>query len=145
MLFYHASNIEGLREILPLSESKNKEDKDKVAYFTTVRLCAPSYLRDMEVNHVTIGIGDDNEPECLEFFPDQLRIMYQGRSGYLYTCENNGINSVISTLYSMRLMIFLCQNSTLYVFLHRKGAWHAIPSVFLLDVYKMKMYCPHRY
>jgi len=31
MLFYHASNIEGLKEILPLSESKNKEDKDKVA------------------------------------------------------------------------------------------------------------------
>jgi hypothetical protein len=88
MLFYHASNIEGLKEILPLSESKNKEDK--VAYFTTVRLCALSYLRDMEVNHVTVGVGDDNMPECHEFFPDQLRTMYQGRSGYLYTCENNG-------------------------------------------------------
>ncbi|MCL2199357.1 MAG: hypothetical protein FWB80_10570 [Defluviitaleaceae bacterium] len=90
MMFYHASNIEGLKKILPLSESKNKEEKDKVAYFTPVRLYALSYLRDMDVNHVTIGADDNNMPECLEFFPDQLRIMYQGRSGYLYTCENNG-------------------------------------------------------
>ena len=88
MQFYHASNIKGLKEILPLSESKNKDDKDKVAYFTPVRVCALSYLRDMEVNHVTIGVSDNNVPECHEFFPDQLRTMYQGRSGYLYTCEN---------------------------------------------------------
>jgi len=90
MKFYHASNIKGLKEILPLSESKNKEDKEKVAYFTPVRLYALSYLRDMDVNHVTIGAGDDNVPECHEFFPDQLKIMYQGRRGYLYTCQNNG-------------------------------------------------------
>ena len=90
MLFYHASNIEGLKEILPLSESKNKEEKDKVAYFTTLRLCALSFLRDKEINHVIIGVGDDNVPECREFFRDQLRTMYQGRKGYLYTCENNG-------------------------------------------------------
>jgi len=90
MIFYHASNIEGLKTILPLSESKNKADKDKVAYFTNVRLCALSYLRDMDVNHVTMGVGDDNILECYEYFPDQIRIMYQGRSGYLYTCENNG-------------------------------------------------------
>ena len=80
----------GIKKILPLSKSKNKEEKDKVAYFTPVRLYALSYLRDMDVNHVTIGAGDDNVPECHEFFPDQLRTMYQGRSGYLYTCENNG-------------------------------------------------------
>ena len=90
MIFYHASDIEGLRKILPLSESKNKEEKDKVAYFTTIRVCALSFLRDKEVNHVIIGVGNDNVLECTEFFHDQLRTMYQGRSGYLYTCENNG-------------------------------------------------------
>ena len=51
MIFYHASDIEGLRKILPLSESKNKEEKDKVAYFTTLRLCALSFLRDKKINH----------------------------------------------------------------------------------------------
>jgi len=90
MPFYHASNIGGLKKIFPLSESKNKDDNDKVAYFTTVRLCALSYLRDMDVNHVTIGVAADGVLECLEFFHDQIRTMYQGRSGYLYTCENNG-------------------------------------------------------
>jgi len=98
MQFYHASNIKGLKKILPLSESKNKEDKDKVAYFTTVRLCALSYLRDMEVNHVTIGVADDNVVECHEFFHDQLRTMYKGRSGYLYTCDNNGSIKVAQTV-----------------------------------------------
>jgi len=87
MIFYHASNIGNLKEILPLS--KDKDSGEKVAYFTPLRAYALFYLRDMEVNHVSAGMVSDSKIISHEFFQDQLRILYQGRSGYIYACEND--------------------------------------------------------
>ena len=68
MPFYHASNIEGLKEIRPLSKSKDKNCEEKVAYFTTLKTDALFYIRDMDANHVTSDVVEDNIVECHEFF-----------------------------------------------------------------------------
>ena len=88
MIFYHASNIGNLKEILPLSNDKTSGEK--VAYFTPVRAYALFYLRDMEVNHVTADVESDDKIISREFFQNHLKITYQGRNGYIYTCENSG-------------------------------------------------------
>lgn len=85
--FYHASNLIGIKRLLPLSTLHNSEDK--VCYLTPFRAYALFYIRDMTINHVTCGVSDNGIAIYHEQFPDQLRKMYQNRSGYLYTCENN--------------------------------------------------------
>ncbi|MCL2839873.1 MAG: hypothetical protein FWE05_03785 [Defluviitaleaceae bacterium] len=88
-LFFHASNIRNLTEILPLSKHHNSGEK--VAYFTPLRAYALFYLRDMEINHVTCGVNEDGIAVYHEQFHNQLETLYQGRSGYLYICENKNM------------------------------------------------------
>ncbi|MFR1519299.1 MAG: hypothetical protein ACLSVG_11130 [Clostridia bacterium] len=86
-IFYHATNKK-LDELLPLS--KKHSGDGRVCYFTPNRAYALFYIRDMEINHVTCGVGDNGIPVYYEQFPQQLKIMYSGRSGYIYTLINNG-------------------------------------------------------
>ena len=86
-VFYHASNIEGLKELLPLSTLHNSGEK--VCYITPVREYALFYLRDMVVNHVTCGVSKDGIVIYDEQFPNQLEKIYRGRSGYLYECSDD--------------------------------------------------------
>ena len=86
-IFYHASN-EKFDEILPLSN--NHGGDGTVSYFTCNRAYALFYIRDMNINHVTCGIDDNGIPVYYEQFPQQLKILYGGRSGYIYTAINNG-------------------------------------------------------
>ena len=88
MIFYHASNVANLKEILPLSN--DKQSGEKAAYFTPLRAYSLFYLRDMEVNNVAAGMESENKIISREFFQDQLRITYQRRSGYIYACEDSG-------------------------------------------------------
>jgi len=87
MAFYHASNVGNLKEILPLSS--DKKSGEKVAYLTPLRACALFYLRDMEINHVTCWVSGEGMVGYEEQFPNQLEIIYKGRSGYLYICDNS--------------------------------------------------------
>ena len=86
-IFYHASNKK-LDELLPLSN--NHGGDGKVCYFTSNRAYALFYIRDMNINHVTCGIDDNGIPVYYEQFPQQLKILYGGRSGYIYTVINHG-------------------------------------------------------
>ncbi|MCL2363403.1 MAG: hypothetical protein FWC71_01930 [Defluviitaleaceae bacterium] len=88
-VYYHASNIYNLAEILPLSKLHGSEEQ--VAYFTPFRAYAIFYLRDMEINHVTCGVNQNGVVIYHEQFPDQLEILYCNRSGYLYICENRNM------------------------------------------------------
>ena len=85
-IFYHASNSGNLTELLPLSTLHGSNEK--VCYITPLRAYALFYLRDMSINHVTCGVSKDGIVVYEEQFPNQLEKIYQGRSGYLYTCEN---------------------------------------------------------
>ena len=61
-----------------------------MCYFTSNRGVCTFYIRDMNINHVTCGIDEDGIPVYYEQFPQQLKILYGGRSGYIYTVINNG-------------------------------------------------------
>lgn len=86
-IFYHASNKK-LDELLPLSN--NHGGDGTVCYFTSNRAYALFYIRDMNINHVTCGINEDGIPVYYEQFTQQLKVLYGGRSGYVYTVINNG-------------------------------------------------------
>ncbi|MDD2361842.1 MAG: hypothetical protein PHV32_10920 [Eubacteriales bacterium] len=88
-IFFHASNIGGLQEVQPLS--KMHGGNEKVCFFAPSRVYALFYLRDMEINHVTCGVGKDGIPVYHEQFPSQLSKIYSGRSGYLYSCEKGDL------------------------------------------------------
>lgn len=86
-IFYHASNIGGLKNLLPLSIQHGGDEK--VCYFTLFRAYALFYLRDIEINHITCSISNEGVTTYYEEFLNQLKVIYGGRSGYLYACENN--------------------------------------------------------
>ena len=78
---YHGSIIKGLDLILANSESH--ADGSRVAYFTTDRVYALVCCRSREENFVTMGLKDGMQ-HYYERFPDQLKIMYEGKEGFLY-------------------------------------------------------------
>lgn len=79
--FYHGSMIQGLHIIR--TNAKSHVDGSKVAYFTTDRVYALVCCRSREENFVTMGLKD-GVPHYYERFPDQLKIMYDGKEGFLY-------------------------------------------------------------
>ena len=87
-LFYHASNIGNLKELLPLSILHGTDKK--VCYLTPFRVYALFYLRDMNINHVTCALSGDGIVSYYEEFPCQMQTIYQGGAGYLYACTNAG-------------------------------------------------------
>lgn len=88
-IFYHASSIGGLHELLPLSKMHGGEKT--VCYFTPDRTYALFYLRDMKINHVTCGLDGSGVVAYHEQFPSQLAKIYGGRSGYIYSCASGGL------------------------------------------------------
>ncbi len=70
--------------------SKNHVDAAKpVVYFTPNRAYALFYIRDREINWVTCGVKEDGVIRYDERFPDQLKTIYQGVSGYVYFRTNS--------------------------------------------------------
>ena len=87
-IFYHASDIKNLTEILPLSKAKGSDEK--VCYFTHIKKYAMVYLRDKKIDHTACDISENGILVFHEWFPGLLEKVYKGRSGYIYTCKNNG-------------------------------------------------------
>ena len=84
MKLYHGttvSNIERLR-----SNSKDKEG-NSVLYLTDNRTYSLFYIRDREIDFVTCGVGEDGKVHYDEKFPNQLEVLYKGRSGYVYETD----------------------------------------------------------
>ena len=80
-MLYHGSVFGGLDVIL--ANAKSHVDENKVAYFTTDRVYALVCCRTREENFVTMG-PKDGVQHYFERFPDQLKVLYDGREGYLY-------------------------------------------------------------
>lgn len=78
---YHGSIMKELDIILANAESH--ADGSKVAYFTSDRVYALVCCRGREENFVTMGLKDGVQ-HYYERFPDQLKIMYEGKEGFLY-------------------------------------------------------------
>ena len=79
MPYYHGTPAANLKNLAP--------PPGKVIYLTPCRAYALFYIRDLAVNHVTCGVGQDGVVDYDEQFPGQLRAHYAGRGGWLYTCE----------------------------------------------------------
>ena len=81
-VFYHGSVIGNLDTIL--ANAKSHADGSRVAYFTTDRVYALVCCRSREENLVTMGLREDGKLHYFERFPDQLKVMYEGKEGFLY-------------------------------------------------------------
>ena len=81
-ILYHGSIIGGLDTIL--ANAKSHSDGGKVAYFTTDRVYALVCCRSREENFVTMGPGENGIQHYYERFPNQLKVMYDGKEGFLY-------------------------------------------------------------
>lgn len=78
---YHGSVIGGLDVIL--ANATSHVDGSNVAYFTTDRVYALVCCRNRRENFVTMGPRDGVQ-HYFERFPNQLRILYEGKEGFLY-------------------------------------------------------------
>ena len=80
-IFYHGTIFGGLDVIL--ANAKSHVDGSNVAYFTTDRVYALVCCRSRQENFVTMG-PKDGVQHYFERFPDQLKLMYDGREVFLY-------------------------------------------------------------
>ncbi len=80
--FYHGSILGGLDRIL--ANAKSHVDGRNVTYFTTDRVYALVCCRSRSENFVTMGPAQNGKQHYFERFPNQLKILYQGREGFLY-------------------------------------------------------------
>lgn len=84
-MLYHGTTMGGLRSIRANANSHTLGKK--VAYFTGDRCYALVCCRDKNENFVTMGLKEDGKQHYYERFPDQLKILYGGRQGYVYMTE----------------------------------------------------------
>ncbi len=81
-VLYHGSVVGGLDVVL--ANAKSHLDGGKAAYFTSDRVYALVCCRSREENFVTMGLREDGRQHYFERFPNQLRVMYEGKEGFLY-------------------------------------------------------------
>lgn len=85
-MLYHGSILPGLRVIQANAQSHTTGKR--VAYFTQDRCYALVCCRSRNENFVTMGLREDEKQHYFERFPDQLKMLYGGKSGYLYIVED---------------------------------------------------------
>ena len=107
MIFYHGTELANLESLRP--NSLDKQGKPCL-YLTDNRAYSIFYLRDRKIDFVTCGVGPDGKVHYDEKFPDQLKILYQGRSGYIYAldtqAEQTGIRGVWTCREEVRVRSF---------------------------------------
>lgn len=84
MKLYHGTTIPGI-EVLQVN-SFDREGRPAL-YLTDHWAYSLFYLRDREIDFVTCGVGSDGRVHYDEKIPDQLKVLYQGRSGYIYQTD----------------------------------------------------------
>lgn len=85
-MLYHGTSMGRLCTIK--ANSKSHTSGKKVAYFTEDRCYALICCRDRSENFVTMGLNKDGKQHYYERFPDQLKILYGGKQGYIYMAES---------------------------------------------------------
>ena len=80
-ILYHGTVIGGLDTVL--ANARSHTNGSRVAYFTTDRSYALVCCRSRQENFVTQGLRDGTQ-HYFERFPDQLKVLYDGKEGFLY-------------------------------------------------------------
>lgn len=98
MKLYHGTTVPGL-DILR-ANSRDREGRE-VLYLTNNFSYSLFYIRDREIDFVTCGVGKDGIVHYDEKFPNQLDVLYRGRSGWVYEvdveAEPTKINGIFVT------------------------------------------------
>ena len=84
-MLYHGTATGELRIIKANSKSHNSGKM--VAYFTEDRCYALVCCRDKSENFVTMGLNQDGKQHYYERFPNQLKMLYGGKQGYIYLAK----------------------------------------------------------
>lgn len=92
-MLYHGTVFEGLTVIK--ANTKSHTTGRMVAYFTEDRCYALVCCRKKSEDFVTMGLNKDGKQHYYERFPDQLRVLYEGKRGYIY--ENETSSTLINT------------------------------------------------
>lgn len=84
MKLYHGTTVAGIDTL-----RVNSHDREgrPVLYLTDNLPYSLFYIRDREIDFVTCGVGRDGIVRYDEKFPNQLKLLYQGRAGYVYEVE----------------------------------------------------------
>ena len=85
-MLYHGTSIGGLEIIR--ANSKSHTTGKPVAYFAEDRCYALVCCRSRNENFVTMGPDKNGKQHYFERFPDQLRVLYGGKRGYLYILDS---------------------------------------------------------
>lgn len=85
-MLYHGTTLGGLKVIL--ANSKSHKTGKPAAYFTEDRCYALVCCRSSENNFVTMGLRPDGKQHYFERFPDQLKTLYSGKRGFLYSPDS---------------------------------------------------------
>ena len=84
MKLYHGTTVS---QIERLRCNSKHHAGNPVLYLTDNRAYSLFYIRDREIDFVTCGVGEDGKVYYDEKFPDQLKTLYEGRSGYIYETD----------------------------------------------------------
>ena len=88
-MYYHCSPVSGLTWLQP--RKPQHFEKDALVYMTTSLPMALMYgIRNFEY---TYGYTKDGQIYYEEYFPDSLRILYEGKSASLYECAPQVVNT----------------------------------------------------
>lgn len=99
MILYHGSTEPALEILRPKSKSNSGSS---LLYLTNNRAYSLFYIRDREIDFVTCGVDGKGIVQYDEKFSDQLKILYRGRSGYIYITDQEAERSKINGIYICR-------------------------------------------
>lgn len=99
MRLFHGTTEANLQILLPTSRDRQG---DPVLYLTDNRVYGLFYIRDREIDFVTCGVDEQGIVHYDEKFKDQLKILYQGKSGYIYATEQDAQASKINGIYTFQ-------------------------------------------
>lgn len=85
-MLYHGTILKDLKEIKANAHSHTSNKN--VAYFTEDRAYALICCRKRDENFVTMGLREGKQ-HYFERFPNQLEVLYKGKTGFLYKLNNN--------------------------------------------------------
>ena len=99
MRLFHGTTVEGLEFL-----TANSKDKagDPVLFLTDNFIYSLFYIRDREIDFVTCGVREGGIVHYDEKFPNQLEVLYRGRSGWIYEVDVDAVPTKINGIYVVR-------------------------------------------
>jgi len=86
MKLYHGTTVSHIKVL----HSNSKDGcHEPVLYLTDNRPYSLFYIRDRDIDFVTCGVGEDGKVYYDEKFPNQLQILYDRLSGYVYETDTS--------------------------------------------------------